>query len=113
MATNNSANNIYPTYQSNVACNSNTTFTLVSNTSNYYKLTFTSTCTLAFTFPSAQCVSMTLQMINAGSVTVTWTGVKWAGGAAPTLTSSGTDMVVIWQNGDGNVYGSLIGLAFA
>ena len=99
--------------QTNVACNSNTTFTQNVATNQYFKLTFTSNCTLAFTFDSGLVESMCLQLINAGAFTVTWTSVLWAAGAAPTFTSSGTDMVVIWHNGDNIIYGALIGKAFA
>lgn len=99
--------------QTNVAANSNTTFTLVSNTSNYYKVTFTSNCTIAFTFPSGEATSMVVQLINAGAFTVAFSSLLWAGGAAPTFTSSGTDMIVVWQNGDNIKYGALIGKAFA
>lgn len=106
-------NNAVNYSQSNVTASSNTTYTQAISTAQYFKITFSSSCTLAFTFDSSLVESMCLQLINAGAYTVTWTSVKWAGGSAPTFTSSGTDMVVIWQNGDGNIYGALIGLAFA
>lgn len=99
--------------QTNVAANSSTTFTLVSNTADYYKVTFTSNCTIAFTFPSTEVTSMAVQLINAGAFTVAWTSVLWPGGTAPTFTSSGTDVVVFWQNGDNIIYGALVGKAFA
>lgn len=35
-----------------------------------------------------------LRLTNGGAFTVTWTNVKWASGAAPTLTVSGTDLLV-------------------
>jgi hypothetical protein len=57
---------------------------------------------------------MNVQLINPGAYTITWTSVKWAGGTAPSsLTTTGTDQVVIWQDGNNNIYGSLIGKAFA
>ena len=99
--------------QTNVAASSNITFTQNVSTNQYFKITVSSNCTLAFTFDSGLVESMCLQLINAGAFTVTWSSVLWAGGAAPTFTSSGTDMVVIWHNGDNIIYGALIGKAFA
>lgn len=111
MTTNNSAN--LNLAQTNVAANSNTTFTQDVSKCQYFKITISSACTLAFTFNSTAVQSAIVQLVNGGSQTITWTSVKWPGGAAPTFTSSGTDMVVIWQNGDGNIYGALVGKAFA
>jgi hypothetical protein len=106
-------NNAVNYTQTNVAANSNTTFTQAISTAQYFKITFTSSCTLAFTFDSGLVESMALQLVNAGAYTVTWTSILWAGGAAPTFTTSGTDVVVIWHNGDNIMYGALIGKAFA
>lgn len=97
------------TTQTDTAANSNTTFTLVEATSNYHKVTFTSDCTLAFTFTSGAFQSMVLQLVNAGTYTVTLPTMDWPGGSAPTFTSTGTDIIVVWQNGDNDVYGAVIG----
>ena len=54
----------------------------------------TSTQTFTFTNPSAtgKACSFTLILTNGGSQTVNWPGaVDWAGGSAPSLTSSGID----------------------
>lgn len=100
--------------QVDVAANSNTTFTQDLDASQYFKITFTSNCTLAFTIPSGEVRSATLQLIDAGTYTVTWPGaIQWAGGTEPTFTASGTDIVVIWQNGDDVLFGSLVGLDFS
>lgn len=100
--------------QTNVAANSNTTFTLVSDISNYYKVTFTSSCTIAFTFPSAEVTSMCVELINAGAFTVTFpVGLQWPGGTAPTFTVSGKDIIVVWNNGDNVNYATLIGQDFS
>ena len=57
---------------------------------------------------------MTLQLIDAGAYTVTWPGgILWAGGTEPTFTSSGTDIVTVWQNGDDVVYGAVVGQDFS
>lgn len=101
------------TTQTDTAASSNTTYTLVEATSNYHKVTFTSNCTLAFTFTSGAFQSMVLQLVNAGAYTVTLPTMQWPGGSAPTFTSSGTDIIVVWQNGDNTVYGAVIGQDFS
>ena len=67
--------------------------------------------------------SLTLIITNGGLATVTWVSgahggggaaIKWAGGTAPTLTSSGTDIVTFTTfNGGTNWYGFAAGLAMA
>jgi len=44
---------------------------------------------------------------NGGGSTVTWPTVKWAGGAAPTQTSTGTDVYTFVHDGT-SVYGSVV-----
>jgi hypothetical protein len=56
----------------------------------------TSTQTFTFTNPSAtgKACSFTLILTNGGSQTVNWpSSVDWAGGSAPSLTSSGVDIL--------------------
>ena len=56
----------------------------------------TGTQTFTFTNPSAtgKACSFTLHLTNGGSQTVNWPGaVDWAGGSAPSLTSSGLDVI--------------------
>ncbi len=56
----------------------------------------TSTQTFTFTNPSAtgKACSFTLILTNGGSQTVNWpSSVDWAGGTAPSLTSSGVDIL--------------------
>ena len=56
----------------------------------------TSTNTFTFSNPSAtgKACSFTLFLTNGGSQTVNWPGaVDWAGGSAPSLTSSGVDVL--------------------
>lgn len=100
--------------QTDVACSSNTTFTQDIDTNHYFKLTFTSDCTLAFTFTSGLVQSMCVELINAGAYTVTLpAGLEWAGGTAPTFTSSGRDIIVVWNNGDDLISAALIGQDFS
>ena len=64
----------------------------------------TSTQTFTFSNPtgSDECCSFVLKLVNGGSQTVNWpSSVDWAGGSAPTLTTSGTDILVFitWDGG--------------
>ena len=76
-----------------------------------------STNTFTFSNPTAsdELCGFTLELTNGGSQTVNWPGtVDWAGGTAPTLTTSGVDYLVFWTvNGGSRWYGALVGLAFA
>ena len=78
-----------------------------------------STGTQTFTFSnppaSANAGSFTLILTNGGSQTVNWPGsVDWAGGSAPTLTTSGVDVLVFTTIDGGTIwYGFAAGLAMA
>ena len=73
--------------------------------------------TFAFTNPSASAnsCSFTLILTNGGSQTVNWpAAVDWAGGTAPTLTSSGVDVLTFTSVDGGTIwYGFAAGLAMA
>ena len=77
----------------------------------------TSANTFTFSNPTAsdELCGFTLELTNGGSQTVNWpASVDWAGGSAPTLTTSGVDYLVFWTvNGGTRWYGALVGLAFA
>ncbi len=114
VATTEYVNNVVKLGQTNVAANSNTTFTQDVDTNQYFKITFTSNCTLDFTFNSGLVQSMCVELINAGAFTVTLPGaLEWAGGAAPTFTAAGTDIIVVWNNGDNVIRAALIGQDFS
>jgi hypothetical protein len=52
-----------------------------------------------------------LEITNGGSKTIGyWTGVKWAGGTAPTLTAAGTDVLGFYTHDGG---ASWVGLTLA
>lgn len=58
--------------------------------------------------------SFVLVLTNGGSAAVTWfSGVKWAGGAAPTLTTSGRDRVFFMTEDGGTTWDATIAKAFA
>ena len=78
----------------------------------------TSTTTFTFTGEptSGIGISFTLILANGGSQTVNWPSeVKWAGGTAPTLTTSGTDVLTFTTVDAGGTswYGFAAGLAMA
>ena len=77
----------------------------------------TSTNTFTFSNPSASgtSCSFTLILTNGGSQTVNWPGsVDWAGATAPTLTTSGVDVLVFTTVDAGTIwYGFAGGLAMA
>ena len=77
----------------------------------------TSANTFTFSNPSAsgKSCSFTLILTNGGSQTVNWPGsVDWPGGAAPTLTTTGVDVLVYTTVDAGTPwYGFAAGLAMA
>jgi hypothetical protein len=74
----------------------------------------TGTQTFTFTNPSAsgKSCSFTLILTNGGSQTVNWPGsVDWAGGSAPSLTTSGVDVLTFFTVDAGTIwYGFPAGL---
>ena len=67
----------------------------------------TSTQTFTFTNPSAtgKACSFTLILTNGGSQTVNWpSSVDWAGGSAPSLTSSGVDILTFTTVDAGTIW---------
>ena len=74
----------------------------------------TSANTFTFSNPpaSGKCGSFTLILTNGGSQTGTWpTSVDWAGGTAPTLTTSGIDVLTFTTVDGGTIwYGFAAGL---
>ena len=77
----------------------------------------TSTTTFTFSNPTAsdELCGFTLGLTNGASQTVNWpASVDWAGGSAPTLTTSGVDWLVFWTADGGTIWnGGLVGAAFA
>ena len=54
--------------------------------------------------------SFVLELTNAGSAVITWfSGVKWAGGIAPTLTTSGKDILGFYSH-DGGTTWNILGI---
>ena len=84
---------------------------------NVQTYTLSGSQSLTFTNPSdtGTACSFTLIVTNGGSATLTWpTEVDWAGGSAPSLTSSGVDVIVFITIDAGTIwYGFPAGLAMA
>jgi hypothetical protein len=74
----------------------------------------TSTTTFAFSNPTAsdELCGFTLFLTNGGSQTVNWPGsVDWAGATAPTLTSSGLDIIVFITTDGGTIWHGMVSSA--
>lgn len=58
---------------------------------------------------SGTLASFILDMTNGGSATITWwSGVKWAGGTAPTLTAAGRDVLGFYTHDGGTAWTGLL-----
>ena len=80
---------------------------------NYFTKTISgaTTFTVSNVPTTGTAASFILDLTNGGSATVTWwTGVKWAGGTAPTLTSAGRDVLGFFTHDGGTTWtGAVIG----
>lgn len=63
------------------------------------------TLTVSNTPTTGNAASFILELTNAGSAAITWfSGVKWAGGTAPTLTASGVDVLGFYSHNGGTTW---------
>ena len=71
----------------------------------YKTITVANTFTTSNVPASGNVVSFTLELTNGGAATITWmTGTKWAGGSPPSLTASGTDILVFTTRDGGTTW---------
>lgn len=81
---------------------------------NYFTKTIsgTTTFTVANVPSTGTAASFILDLTNGGSATVNWwSGMKWAGGTSPTLTSSGRDVLGFFTHDGGTTWsGFVLGL---
>ena len=78
---------------------------------NYFTRTISGATTLTVSnVPAAgTAASFILDLTNGGSATITWwSGMKWAGGTAPTLTSSGRDVLGFFTHDAGTTWTGLL-----
>lgn len=78
---------------------------------NYFTKTISgaTTFTISNTQSTGTAHSFILDLTNGGSATVTWwSGVKWAGGTAPTLTSAGRDVLGFFTHDGGTTWSGLV-----
>ena len=86
-------------------------FAIDLSTANNFVRTVNATTTITLTNqPSGKAFGFTLSLINGGAYAITWPSVKWASGVAPNLSTSGTDIIVIYTyDGGSTYYGFLTG----
>ncbi len=78
---------------------------------NYFTKTISGATTLTVSnVPAAgTAASFILDLTNGGSATITWwSGVKWAGGTAPTLTAAGRDVLGFFTHDGGTTWTGLL-----
>jgi hypothetical protein len=79
--------------------------TLDLSTANNFRRQFNGAATLTFAqAPVTKAFGFTLVAINAGAYSITWPTIKWVGGSAPILTSSGIDVLVFYTYDGGTTY---------
>jgi len=86
----------------------------LENGNSFSATVSTGTVTWTFSNPTAsdELCGFTLTQVNGGSQTVNWPGsVDWAGGTAPTLTSSGTDVLVFYTIDGGTIWHGMMASA--
>lgn len=85
--------------------NSSTADTIDWGVSNKQRSTLTGNCTLTFTAPAGPASLVYKVLTGAGSFTVTWPAtVHWAGGVAPTITTTASKIDIITFYWDGTTY---------
>ena len=72
-------------------------------------ITGAATLSVANVPATGKVASFILDITNGGSATVTWwSGIKWSGGTAPTLTTSGRDMLGFYTHDGGTTWNGLL-----
>jgi hypothetical protein len=86
--------------------------TIDCSSGNYFTRTITGTETITFANvpTTGNAYSFTLVLTNGGSAAITWGSTpKWPSGTAPTLTSSGVDILVFFTSDGGTTWrGNLV-----
>lgn len=86
-------------------------FTIYCTEANYFSIIPTAASTIAVTNLGTgvqEVNSFVLDLTNGGAFAITWWGVKWVGGAAPTLTAAGRDTLVFFRAGSAGVWNGFV-----
>lgn len=81
------------------------------NAANFFTRTITGAITLTVSNvpTTGTTASFILDLTNGGAGTITWwSGMKWAGGTAPTLTASGRDVLGFFTHDGGTTWTGLV-----
>lgn len=80
------------------------------STSNYFTKTISGATTLTVSNVPATgtLCSFLLDLTNGGSAAITWWGVKWIGGTAPTLTTAGRDTLGFFTHDGGTTWSGFV-----
>ena len=90
--------------------NVSATTTLDLASANFFSAEVSGSTSFVFANPPVSTVAagLILELTNGGAHTVTWqSSVKWPSGTAPTLTSSGTDVLVFITDDGGTIWRGL------
>lgn len=89
----------------------NTNFTVDITSGVVQKATITGACTISFSgWVLDRSTNLVLLLTNPGT-NVTWqSGIKWDNGVAPTLSTSGTDRIVLVSDDGTSIQGFVAGL---
>jgi Concanavalin A-like lectin/glucanases superfamily len=106
--------------ETSVSANSSTAYTIDLESGNVFEITLTGNCTFTFSNPPATgkagAFTLILKQDGTGSRTATWpAAVKWAGGTAPTLTTTANKVDIltfITRNAGTDWYGFVGGKNF-
>jgi hypothetical protein len=86
-------------------------FTISCTEANYFSITPTAASTIAVSNSASGVLdvnSFVLDLTNGGAFAITWWGIKWVGGTAPTLTAAGRDTLVFFRAGSNNVWNGFV-----
>jgi hypothetical protein len=98
--------------QSNLG-NMSGTASLDLDVANCFYGTVTGAVTISFANvpASGSFVFVVFEITNGGSATVSWpAAIKWPGGAAPSLTASGTDLITLYSRDGGTTWRATLAL---
>jgi hypothetical protein len=109
-ASSNIQSNVYTT-TANINSTITGTYSVDISLANYFKYTITGTTTFTFVNPpvTSNTVVFVLNLTNGGAFSITWpASVKWPSGTAPTLTATGTDILVFSTDDAGTNYRGML-----